>query len=71
MIPWLVAYASSLISKFTIDVGGKTPHERCRGRKFTKALPEFGECVLYLKGSPKDTAGMEARWENGVFLGVK
>ena len=30
LIPWLVACASSLISKFTLDVDGKTPHERCR-----------------------------------------
>ena len=33
IIPWLVPYASSAINKFTIDTGGKTAHERCRGTK--------------------------------------
>eukprot|EP00959_Pyramimonas_sp_CCMP1952_P283045 5916182-Pyramimonas_sp.AAC.3 len=47
VMPWLVGYASSLISKFTIDTDGKTAHERCRGRKFNKQMPEFGECVMY------------------------
>ena len=36
IMPWLVAYASSLISKCTVDTDGKTSHERCRGRKFDK-----------------------------------
>ena len=34
IIPWLVSYASSVMNKFTTDIGGKTAHERCRGRRF-------------------------------------
>ena len=34
LLPWLVAYASSLTSKFTIGEDGKTAHKRARGRKF-------------------------------------
>ena len=53
LIPWLVSYASSIINKFTIDTGGKTAHERCRGRKFNRHLPEFGECVMFHKTRSK------------------
>ena len=28
LIPWLIAYAPSLINKFTIGADGKTSHER-------------------------------------------
>ena len=53
LLPWLIAYAASLISKFTIGEDGKTAHERARGRKFRKLLPELGECILYAKYLPK------------------
>ena len=71
IMPWLVACASSLISKFTLGIDGKTSHERCRGRKFDKVLPEFGECVMYLKTPQhKGREKLEPRWESGVYLGV-
>ena len=71
IVAWLVMYASSLINKFTVDTDGKTSHERCRGRKFTKTLPEFGECVMYLKTpAHKGREKLEARWESGVYLGI-
>ena len=52
-LPWLIAHAASLICKFTIGEDGMTAHERARGRKFSKPLPEFGECILYAKYLPK------------------
>ena len=52
LLPRLIAYAASLISKFTSGEGGKTAHVRARGRQFSKALPEFGECILYAKYTP-------------------
>ena len=49
----------------------KTRHERCRGRKFAKALPEFGECILYAKYLPKQGYNkLDPQWEKGVFLGI-
>ena len=71
LLPWLIAYASSLINKFTIGDDGKTAHERARGRKFSKALPELGECVFYAKYLPKKKYDkLEAQWESGVYLGI-
>ena len=71
LIPRFVSYASSVINKFTVDTGGNTAHERCRGRKFNRQLPEFGECVMFHKTlSNKHGEKLEARWESGVYLGV-
>ena len=71
LLPWLIAYAASLISKFTIGEDGKTAHERVRGRRCNKALPEFGECILYAKYVPKRVYDkLEPQWEKGVFLGI-
>ena len=71
LIPWLVSYASSVVNKFTIDTGGKTAHERCRGRKFNRQLPEFGECVMFHKTlSKKHGEKLMPRWESGIYLGI-
>ena len=68
---WLVAYASSLVNKFAIGEGGKTAHERARGRKFNKPLPEFGECVMFARTLPKNNySKLEPQWESGVYLGI-
>ena len=71
MLPWLVACASSLVNKFTVGEDGKTGHQRARGRKFSKPLPEFGECVMFARTLPKnDYNKLEAQWESGVYLGI-
>ena len=71
MLSWFVAYASSLVNKLAIGEDGRTAHERARGRKFGKPLPEFGECVMFAKALPKKNYNkLEAQWESGVYLGV-
>ena len=47
--PWMASHASSLISKFALDTGGKTARERSRGKNIDKPLPQFGECIMHLK----------------------
>ena len=53
LLPWLIAYASSLQNKIANGIDGKTWHERAMGSKFNKQLPDFGECVIYAKTLPK------------------
>ena len=55
-----------------VPVGGvEVIRERARGRKFNKALPEFGECVMYAKYLPKKGYNkLEAQWESGVYVGI-
>ena len=71
IIPWMISYASSLINKFRIDTDGKTAHERCRGRKFNRIVPQFGERIMYRKfQNKKERRKLEAQWESGVYRGV-
>ena len=61
IIPWTISYASSLINKFRIDTDGKTAHERCRGRKFNRIVPQFGERIMYRKFQNKRK---DANWKH-------
>ena len=69
VMPWLIAYSSSPINKFTVDTAGNTAHDRCRGRKFAKVLPEFGECVCIARRNlRKGASDLEPRWGSCIFL---
>ena len=48
-IPWLVAHAGSVITRYKIGEDGKTAYQRWKGRKYARAIAEFGECVIYCK----------------------
>ena len=39
--------------------------------KFHKALPEFAECVGYLKPESAGVDKMASTWENGIFLRIR
>ena len=70
-MPWFISCASSVINYFTVDTDGKTARERCRGRKLSRQLPEFRECVLFYKVTPKKQGEqLGAIWKSGAFLGI-
>ena len=71
LIRWMVSHAAETISRYQIGKDGKTAHERLRGRKFNKIVPEFAEHVHYLTlGSLGRNIG-ESRWNTGAFLGIR
>ena len=45
---WLVRYSGTLITLFCVGADGRTAYERSRGKPWKRALPKFGETVLYL-----------------------
>ena len=47
--PWAVMYAAVLINICLVGDDGRTPNGRRKGRRFKRELPEFGECIRYLK----------------------
>ena len=49
----------------------EAPYERRKGRKFQKALPEFGECIWFLLPESKGENKLDSRWEEGIYLGLK
>ena len=50
---------------------GRTAWERRKGRSFKRDMHEFGEQVLYLKPGSAGKDKFDARWERGIFLGMK
>ena len=69
ILTWMVEHAGALHNLFWSGEmkEGKTPYSRHRGREWRVSLPPFGERIEFLKRGHK----FEARWQQGVFLGVK
>ena len=66
----MVEHASTTYNLFhrSLEVkDGKTPYSGHRGREWRVSLPPFGETIEFLKRGHK----FEARWHQGIFLGVK
>ena len=72
ILPWLIDYAGTLLSRFSRGQDGRTPYERSTGKRWQLKLPAFGECVLFqrLKGE-RNPAKIEPRFEDGVYLGLQ
>jgi len=70
IVPWLVEYSAVLHNLYHKGEphDGRTPYSRIRGRDWKIALPCFGEVVDYMV---RGTSKLEARWREGVFLGVR
>ena len=72
VIPWMVDYAASLLSRFNRGSDGLTPYERSTGKKWRLKVPEFAETVWFqpLKGERK-RGKLEPKFEEGIFLGIQ
>jgi len=46
IVQWALEHAVFLINKFSVGEDGMTPYERATGRKWRRAIVEFGEMVL-------------------------
>ena len=70
ILPWLVIHAADCLSKYHIGEDGKTAYERLKGKKFSRAIVEFGEKVHYKK-NPKGHKEnkLDSKWAEGYFLG--
>ena len=70
MLTWLVQHAADCLSKYQVGEDGKTAYERLKGKKFSRAVVEFGEKIHYKKNSKghKDNK-LDVKWGEGYFLG--
>ena len=70
MLTWLVQHAADCLSKHQIGEDGKTAYERLKGKKFSRAVVEFGEKIHYRKNPKghKDNK-LDGKWGEGYFLG--
>ena len=71
LFSWLVIHAANVINLFEVGKDGKVPYQRLRGRKLHPDLIEFGECVHYLPLNHLELGKAEARWKDGIFLGLR
>ena len=69
---WAIEYAGQLLSRCQRSTrDGRTAYELRKGRPYRRALPCFGEPVLYLKVAPgKRRRKYEDRWETAVYVGL-
>ena len=72
ILPWLIDYAGTLLSRFSRGQDGRIPYERSTGEGWQLKLPAFGECVLFqrLKGE-RNPAKIAPLFEDGVYLGLQ
>ena len=69
---WLISFAAWLITRFEVGVDGRNANERLKGKRYNKELIPFGECIHYnLIDNDQRKTKLEARWCDGVFLGMR
>ena len=68
ILAWLIEYSGVLHNLFNRSSDGLTPYHRLKGKPWRVPLPAFGECVEFKR---RTTHKLEARWERGVYLGIK
>ena len=72
VLPWMCEYAGYLLNRLEISADGKTAYERCKGKRAEVLGLEFGEKVLWKRSANgRKMEKINARWEFGVFLGVR
>jgi hypothetical protein len=71
VVPWMVMHAASVVNRSRKDDEGFSAYRRWKGREFTKPVAEFGECVLYAPAASAGKDKFDARWKEGVWLGVR
>ena len=71
VMQWLVRWSAMVQTRFKEGKDGKTAWERMKGKKCDLEVVPFGEKVWYkkLKESGTRDNKMEARWEEGIWMG--
>ena len=71
VLPWIIKHSAFLINVCKVGDDGRTAHERRRGKRFNRTIPEFGESVWYLKPLSVGRDKLDTRWESGIFVGIR
>ena len=67
----MVMHAASVVNRSRKDEQGISAYRRWKGREFTKPVAVFGECVLYAPAASAGKDKFDARWKEGVWLGLR
>ena len=70
LVPWIVEYASWIVTRFGIGRDGKTPLKILRGKDTTTPLCGFGECIQYRPaGNTRARGKLQSMLCEGIYLG--
>ena len=69
---WLVEWAAQLLTRYAVDIDGRSPYQRMRGREANRPVVVFGESVYYmpLNTSQRTRAKFGDKLLEGILLGV-
>eukprot|EP00973_Karenia_brevis_P094493 12422783-Karenia_brevis.AAC.1 len=68
--PWLIEHAAYTLRTGVVGHDGLTAHERYKGRSAQTNIVAFAEKVLYKPSKTIRLAANEARWEDGIWMGI-
>ena len=71
VIPWLVRHAAMTMNRYGMGEDGMTAYRRLKGKKFKGEMLKIGECVWFLRPKSKGKDKSDARWEEGIWLGIR
>ena len=75
LVPWLVLWSAFVWNRFSVDMNGRTPYERVKGKPFKRELVPFGERVYWLPLTKAQRGQhmnkLENKWRIGHFLGIR
>ena len=71
IVSFIPEYTAYLLNRLEVGKDGKTGYERAKGKRACVMGVEFGEKVLFKVRFKEKMAKIEARWEPGIFVGVR
>ena len=71
IVLFLTEYCSYLWNRLHVGDDGLTAYEKVKGKKASVLAVEFGEKMLYKIKNKNKLEKINARWEYGIFVGVK
>ena len=69
IVPWIVRFAGTNITRFQIRSDGKTAFEKMKGYRGVMPVGVFGENVHFRLPNATAQGGYIDRFEDGVWLG--
>ena len=70
-LTWLPRHAANNIFRFAKGSDGRTAYYRLKGREFDRKIPQFGECVWYIRAKSKGKFKGSTRFDEGIWVGVR
>lgn len=68
---WLVEHCADVLNRHQVEIDGRTPYQRLKGRRLVGNMLEFGSMVMFRASGKAQDGSMQERWCAGVWLGKK